>query len=168
MLNLHVCWASFHLWWASFRPFTANSAFHSRNLWKFCISQWLHTVLIPISFAIHVCTSFLDANTTYNSTAICNQFPGAKSYWSWSWQGGNMSCCWMLAALDATECRGKLRSSEAAIVASYSCAKLMFRDGRLIDAELGLITCVWDRTSRSARESIPERSSTGVKSDSSW
>ena len=30
-----------------------------------------------------------------------------------------------------------------------------------IDAELGLITCVWDRTVQMARQSIPERSCTG-------
>ena len=38
--------------------------------------------------------------------------------------------CWLL--LDAPECRGKLRSSEAVIVASYSCWKLMLMVGKLI------------------------------------
>ena len=31
-----------------------------------------------------------------------------------------------------------------------------------IDAELGLITCVWDRIGQMTRRSIPERSYTGV------
>ena len=54
--------------------------------------------------------------------------------------------CWLL--LHAPECRGKLGSSEAAIVASYSCWKPMFLVGRLIGvcsdigAELGLINQV--------------------------
>ena len=30
-----------------------------------------------------------------------------------------------------------------------------------IDAELGVITCVWDRTGQMTRRSIPERSYTG-------
>ena len=38
--------------------------------------------------------------------------------------------CWPL--LDAPECRRKLRSSEAVIVTSYSCWKLMFLVERLI------------------------------------
>ena len=38
--------------------------------------------------------------------------------------------CWLL--LEAPECRGKLRSSEAVIVASYSCWNPMFLVGRLI------------------------------------
>ena len=36
-----------------------------------------------------------------------------------------------------------------------------------IDAELGLITCVWDRIGQMTRWSIPEQSYTGVSSDSS-
>ena len=38
--------------------------------------------------------------------------------------------CWLL--LEAPECRGKLRSSGAVIVESYSCWTLMFLIGRLI------------------------------------
>ena len=55
---------------------------------------------------------------------------------------------WLL--LEAPECRGKLRSSEALIVASYSCWKKFDRCmlATDIDAELGLITCVWDRSAR--------------------
>ena len=55
--------------------------------------------------------------------------------------------------LDAPDCRGRLRSPEAAIVASLTSWQLLFLvrkiDRRVlasdIDAELGVITCVWSR-----------------------
>ena len=62
-----------------------------------------------------------------------------------------------------------------AIVASYSCGKSPVPGGEVdrrvlvtdIDAELGLINCVWDRIGQTARQSTPRRSGTGVSSDSS-
>ena len=36
-----------------------------------------------------------------------------------------------------------------------------------IDAQLGLATCLWDRVGQMTRRSLPERSYTGVQSDSS-
>ena len=84
------------------------------------------------------------------------------------WEGTLLAAeCWLL--LDAPECRGNLRSSEA-IVASYSCWKLIVSGRKVdrrvlatdIDANLGFVTCVWDRIGQMARRSIPERSCTGV------
>ena len=77
--------------------------------------------------------------------------------------------CWLLLA---PECRGRSTSSEAATVTSLSGLKLPLLDGRLIgvcyvDAELGLITCVWSRIGQRARRSTPERSRPRVYSDSS-
>ena len=72
----------------------------------------------------------------------------------------------------APECRGRSKSSKAAIVTSFSGLKLPLLDGRLIgvcyvDAELGLLTCVWSRIGPRARRSTPERSRPRVYSDSS-
>ena len=73
--------------------------------------------------------------------------------------------------LDALECRGTLRSSEAAIVASYSSWKLLFLVRKLdrralatdVDAELGFITCVWSRIGQMARRLHPSpESHTGL------
>ena len=79
-------------------------------------------------------------------------------------------CCF-----EAPECRGKSRSSMVAVVASYSCGEVRVPGGEVdrrvlvtdIDAELGLITCVFDRIGQFARHSTPGRSGTDVSSDSS-
>ena len=76
---------------------------------------------------------------------------------------------WLL--LDAPECRGTLKSSEAVIVASYSCWKETHVSGRKvdrrvlatgIDAELGLINCVRDRIGQMTRRFIVEQQYTGA------
>ena len=75
----------------------------------------------------------------------------------------------LVVAFEAPECRGKSRSSMVAIVA-YSCGKFLFLveevDRRVlvtdVVAELGLITCVWDRIGQMARHSTPRRSGTRV------
>ena len=155
-------------WWI-------HSAFRLWIMENLPNSQWLHNVLISISlllcgncFTIHVCTSFLDANTTYHSTVICNQFPGASPCDPSVAKVGNLLAaeCWLL--LDATDCRGKLRSSKAAIAASYSCWKLTFRDGRLMGVyslSTSMQNLGWQPVLGSDQpigQSIPERSSTGV------
>ena len=77
-------------------------------------------------FTIHVRTSLLNVNPT--SDTFVRPVPDEPGF---DKVGTLLAAeCWLL--LDAPECRGKLRSSEAVIVASYSCWKLMFLVGRLI------------------------------------
>ena len=76
---------------------------------------------------------------------------------------------WLL--FDAPECRGKLRYSEAVIVAvvflletHVSVRKVDRRVLAIdIDENLGLITCVWDRTGQKARRFTSEWSGRGVQ-----
>ena len=72
----------------------------------------------------HVRTSFLDASPTRNRIVIRRQFLEAGPWWTWLQHSGNCACCRVLAA---ARCSGmlKLRSSEAAIVASLSMCSLL-------------------------------------------
>ena len=76
---------------------------------------------------IHARTSFLDARPTCNRIVIRNQFPGPSFN-----KVGTVLAAVCRLLLEAPECRGKLTSSEAAIVASYSCWKMRILVGRLI------------------------------------
>ena len=88
-------------------------------------------------FDFNVCTR-LSLDLSSSSTQIRKKFGTAASFLELvpTEPGvnkvGTVLACECRLLLDAPECRGKLRSSETAIVASYSCWKLLFLVGRLI------------------------------------
>ena len=129
------------------------------------VSQRLHNVQISISLL----PQHRSLNT-HNSSVVRYQFPGAGE-WAcksiairYQFPGATRleQCllpnagCWLLVRVESQ------KSSEAAIVASLSSLRLLFFDRRVlvadVDAELGLLTCVWSRIGQMARLSTPERS----------
>ena len=155
--------ASDNLFWADCSPRTANSAFRSKNLSRF----WL---------CFSVCTTFKSPSlfslerlekTWNNSFVVRYQFPGARG--TLFQQGWNSACyrapasawcSWMsrnVKILRGGDCRVTLRL-EAALSSRKVDRRMVAAD---VDAEL------WSRIGQMARRSTPERSCTGVSSDSS-
>ena len=71
--------------------------------------------------------------------------------------------CWLL--LEAPECRSNLRPSEAGHRRGVLLRETHFSDRRVlainVDAELGLISCVWDRIDQTASSPTPSEEAQG-------
>ena len=121
-------------------------------------------------------SSSAQATTTVNRIISRQHFREAISKWTKFQQSGNPACCcWVLAASWSSRMLRYIK-----IRSGGGCSVVIVREipvavGEVdrcvlvaeIDAELGLITCVWDRIGQMARHSTPRRSGTGGSSDSS-
>ena len=140
--------------------------FHlARPLWRFCLSFNVCTTFWSRSlFSFDSDPKRLETTVSRSMSAQVSLMPVRLAIRpdepSFSKVGTvPAAVCWLL--FDAPECRGKLRSSKAAIVASYSCWKPMFLVGRLIGV-CSPLTSVQSRIGQMARRSTPELSYTWV------